>query len=324
MIYMLFDNPNDERQMFFLRDSSLNINLIFPKEKSETYYRMFKKCFEMVRHSKKMDTIICWYDFMGIIVWWICRVLKEKRRIVVLNLLLKDKKTLKNIIAKKMYKKALNDPHLIATVTSLYYGEWLNSLLKINKKYFLLHDVYHGNLAGCEDSDGSKANTVFCGGRNGRDWNLIISVANEMPDIKFVFVMGENEYIKYKSSMSSNIRAYRDVSQDYFLKLMNMSTIVAMPLETQAPAGLIAFYQAATCNKLIITSDTVTTREYFLNKRGVLCSNNICEWVNKIRYYLSNKSVAYEMAKQFRQYLENECSEECYLEKLNVLLMSRF
>ena len=42
-----------------------------------------------------------------------------------------------------------------------------------------------------------------------------------------------------------------------------------MPLDTEAPAGLIALFQAATYGKMVITTDTVTTREYFSGDRGV-------------------------------------------------------
>ena len=43
---------------------------------------------------------------------------------------------------------------------------------------------------------------------------------------------------------------------------MCQSSLVVMPLDTEAPAGLIAFFQAAANGRMSITSDTVTTREY--------------------------------------------------------------
>lgn len=55
--------------------------------------------------------------------------------------------------------------------------------------------------------------------------------------------------------------------------------------------GLIIFEQAIANGKMSITSDTLTTQEYFAEERGALC--------NKIQNYLGN-----------------ECSEEKYTKTL--------
>lgn len=41
-----------------------------------------------------------------------------------------------------------------------------------------------------------------------------------------------------------------------------------MSLDTEAPTGLIAFYQATANGKMSISSDMVTTQEYFADGRG--------------------------------------------------------
>lgn len=92
--------------------------------------------------SSSGDTLIFWYDFQGIIFWGVCKLLWTKRRIIILNLLLKNKPTFKNKIVSYLYKSALQANNVEATVTSLEYGEALNSQLRIKSSYMLLHDVY--------------------------------------------------------------------------------------------------------------------------------------------------------------------------------------
>ena len=89
-----------------------------------------------------------------------------------------------------------------------------------------------------------------------------------------------------------------------------------MPLDTEAPAGLTVYFQAAANNKMIITSDTVTTKGYISHGRGVLCSNDIEEWKDKIQYYLQHKKEADAIAVKLKNFLENECSEKKYAKTL--------
>lgn len=97
---------------------------------------------------------------------------------------------------------------------------------------------------------------------------------------------------------------------------MCQSQLVVTPLDTEAPAGLIAFYQAAANGKMAITLDTVTTQEYFADGRGALCGRNIEDWKNKIQYYLQNREEADVSVAKFKSFLESECSEERYAKTL--------
>ena len=93
---------------------------------------------------------------------------------------------------------------------------------------------------------------------------------------------------------------------------MCQSQLVVMPLDTEAPAGLIAIYQTAANGKMSITSDTVTTQEYFEEGRGALCERKVDNWKDKIQYYLQHPADADACVMKFKNYLESECSEEKY------------
>lgn len=316
MIYMLFDNPGDKQNMTFLRDyETASIRQVYPERKCNSTKEMLQACREMIKRSADGDTIICWYDFMAVLCWWLCRFQFKKRKIIALNILLKDKNTAKNKLAKMLYKPMLKSKDVQATVTSRKYGEHLNEMLGIQKKYVLLHDIYHGGYSIDYKGDVTPK-TVFCGGRNGRNWDFLIKIAQAMPEVVFNCVMPKDKFEQYKESFCRNMVVKSDIPEKDFLDFMCHSQLVVMPLDTEAPAGLIAFYQATANGKMSITSDTVTTREYFTDGRGALCGDSIEVWKEKIQYYLQHSDEANACVIKFKKFLEQECSEEKYAKTL--------
>lgn len=320
MVYMLFDNPADKKNMLFLRDyGTASFKLIFPQEQCKSIKDMVKVCNDCIKSTSKSDIIICWYDFMGILCWWLCKIYHKRRNIAALNILLKNKRSAKNKVARILYRGALNSNDLKATVTSREYGNSINELLGIKKKYILLHDIYHGGYE-FEYRGEVQKHSVFCGGRNGRDWEFLLKLAVEMPDIQFNIVVPKDKYEQHKNMFVENVNVKTEIPEQEFLRLMCQSSLVIMPLDTEAPAGLIAMFQAAANGKMIITSDTVTTREYFGDKRGVLCKKEISDWKSQIRYWLEHQDEAAARTERLKEFLERECSEKRYAEILEQIV----
>lgn len=316
MVYMLFDNPADKQDMAFLNKyETASIRQVYPPKKCDSTKKQLVACKEIIDQSAEGDTIICWYDFMAVLCWWLCKLQFKKRKIIALNILLKDKSTAKNKLAKLLYKPVLKSQKIKATVTSAKYAEHLNEMLGIKKEYLLLHDTYHG---GCNIEYNGEVipNSVFCGGRNGRDWEFLIKIAQEMPEVTFICVLPKDKLEQYNEKFGSNMMVKSDISEMEFLEYMCRSQLVVMPLDTEAPAGLIAFYQAAANGKMSITSDTVTTQEYLGDGRGALCGKEVDDWKNKIHYYLHHIDKANACASKFKAFLEDECSEEKYAKTL--------
>ena len=315
-IYMLFDNPADKQNMAFLGEyKTASIQQVYPEKKCNSTKEMLQACRDMIKCTAEGDTIICWYDFMAVLCWWLCKTQFKKRKIIALNILLKDRNTAKNKLAKMLYKPMLKSKDVQATVTCQKYGEHLNEMLGIQEKYVLLHDIYHGGYS--IDYKGAVIpNTVFCGGRNGRNWDSLIEIAKAMPEVTFNCVMPKDKWEQHKNSSSKNMVVKSDIPEKEFLEFMCQSQLVVMPLDTEAPAGLIAFYQATANGKMSITSDTVTTQEYFADGRGALCEENVDDWKDKIQYYLQHPADADACAVKFKNYLESECSEEQYAKTL--------
>jgi len=141
-VYILhgFDNVTDEFKPKSLRQE---VSYIESPRTKRKIFGWLVGCARALRSSKKGDTILCWYDFQAILLYWMCRITLRRRRLGCLNLLLKKKDTLKNKIVSTMYRSALLSENFYASVTSPYYGELLKKWLGIDFNYVVIHDPYH-------------------------------------------------------------------------------------------------------------------------------------------------------------------------------------
>ena len=306
MNYIVFDNSCDNHEYIAgaLKKNGISIEEIYSPSSKYKWIAWLKGASSAICKSSSNDTLIFWYDFQGIISFWICRLLFMKRRIIILNLLLKNKPTLKNKMVSYLYKSALQSTNLEATVTSMEYGKALNHQLGIRKSYTLLHDVYPFSE---EEEREYKdcGNKVFCGGNNGRDWELIIKIGQSMPDVQFTLVMPDSAWKHYsKMTLPENIHIFNNVRLAEFNKLLQESSIVVLPLNTDAPAGLIVIFQAALQQKPIITTSTPVTKEYIDEKSGVLCKSIPDQYIKEIKYHLQHTDIARAKGKALRDKLK--------------------
>lgn len=320
MIYFLFDNPSDQHRLAFISNlTQKKMKVVSSSKCSRLIVGWLKGCLSALRQSCRNDTIVCWYDFQAVLCYWLAKLSFRQRKIVCINLLLKDKVSTKNKIVAWLYKKALKSKHFVASVTSVEYGIHLKKRLGINKELFLLHDVFHEDYK-VNDSLDVCPNTVFCGGRNGRDWKFMIEVAKAMPHVQFHLVMPKVTYDEYQHELPSNVVARYNIPMEDFMKEMCSCEIVALPLDTDAPAGLIVLFQAAANMKYIITTDTMTTREYLSDGRGCLLPNEVNVWSEAIDGKLGKVKLNAMASEKLLNFLEAECSEEKFVEGVELMI----
>lgn len=320
MIYLLFDNPGDKKRVSFISEqTSKKIKEVYSPKCKRLFVGWLKGCWAVLRLSHHDDTIVCWYDFQAVLCHWLFMFFFKRRKIVCINLLLKDKASAKNKIVAWLYKKALKSKHFVASVTSVEYGIHLKERLGINKELFLLHDVFQDDYKVNAYLD-ICPNTVFCGGRNGRDWRFMLEVAKVMPNIQFHLVMPKVTYDEYQHELPSNVVARYNISMEDFMKEMCSCEIVALPLDTEAPAGLIVLFQAAANMKYIITTDTMTTREYLSDGRGCLLPNDVDVWKKVINEKLGNAKSNIIASEKLLDFLASECSERKFVEGVESMI----
>ena len=319
MVYLLLDNPSDSERLSFL-SRHIHAKEVYSPVNKKLMVAWLKGAYRCLCLSEPDDCIVCWYDFQAVLFYFLeLAFFKKKRKIVCLNILLKDKDTWKNKVVSYMYKVMLSDMNVMASVTSKEYGVHVRERLGINKELFLLHDVFYDSYT-VKSAVRVNPNTVFCGGRNGRDWNFIIKVAKAMPDVTFHLVMPNPLFKEYGSRLPDNVNGKSNLGVDDFMREMCSCEIVALPLDTEAPAGLIVLFQAAANKKYVITTDTMTTREYLSEGRGCLIPNDVRTWTKAIRDKLGRVDTNMEASEKLLKFLNKECSVNKYVEQVNKIL----
>lgn len=320
MVYFLFDNPQDKKRLSFIsKNTNREMKEVYSPKCGKLIVGWLKGCLAVLKQSHGNDTIVCWYDFQAVLCYWLSKLSFKRRKIVCINLLLKDKESAKNKVVAWLYKKALKSKRFVASVTSVEYGNHLKKRLGIDKDLFLLHDVFHENYKTNENVEVAP-DTVFCGGRNGRDWKFMIDVAKAMPNVDFHLVMPKTTYEDFQTELPSNVVAKYNLSMEDFMKEMCSCEIVALPLDTEAPAGLIVLFQAAANMKYILTTDTMTTREYLSDEKGSLLPNDIVAWKKAIKDRLGNKHRNSEASAKLLNFLKEECSEKKFVEGIELMI----
>lgn len=312
MIHILLDNNNNHFPELNNTERHLS-----PAHRNK-YVSWLKGAYLVVKKSQKGDTIVCWLDIQAMLCYWLGMFTFRKRDIIAINLLLKDKPTLFNRIARFLYRRALKSAHFRATVTSNEYGNYINRFLGIDKQYTLLRDLFPDEY--CKWEKKYDGEGVFCGGNNSRDWDFMLRLAERLPEVIFRLVMPKHLYLEVQSRLPKNVIVKHSLPENEFLQEMSRCAIVCLPLTTEAPAGLIALYQATALGKTIITTDTVTTREYVTDDSGSILKNDIDKWAEKMRQILSNPDIARKKADAMHRFLLDNCSESQYTRTIKSLL----
>lgn len=320
MIYLLFQWSHWDYK--YLQNAlGKNSQVVFSKDYSQRVLRYLSGVTKVLRMSGSGDTIVCWYDAQAIVCWWLCKILSMRRKIVCINLLLKQKKTWKNRLVSRLYKRALMDENFKASVTSRYYGDWINEKLGVSVEYTLLHDVYHDYYEMPQWKESEK-DIVFCGGCYGRDWPLMMEIVKAMPEVKFCLVMTAEMEKRHFSRMNrqypENVKVLTDIPYKQFMYCLCLSGMVCMPLDCEAPQGLIVMFEAAANDKLILTSDTPTTREYFGESQRL--GKDVNEWCKAISYHLVHQDERQQRAAKFHQFLKEQCNELLFAKKVKEMV----
>lgn len=266
-----------------------------------------------LRESGRDDIIFCWFDFQAIVCRLIAGLTFRRRYIVALNVMCKFHSSLRGRVYQRLYKAALSSPRFHATVTSREYGAYLNRMLGLDIEYELIHDAFLDKYTvAAEDRIEPIPNSVFMGGGSSRDWDFAFRLAEEMPDVTFLFVMPEDRYHRYKTGIRPNIILKYDIPTKEFARLTCAASMEIMPVDTEAPAGLQTMYFAAANDVFYMTTRTAASSEYVTNDRGCILPKDVTAWTENIRYYLAHGDEALEKARRLHRFIETECSCEAF------------
>lgn len=272
------------RSVFFLKDSRINEWLIsgfvmrgFPvqfmgmlnpsdllamsriRRIVSLHSRYFRISLKSLVKSRRGDVIISFLDVMGLYVFLLSRILFREREIIVINIMFNDGSDFLTSIKRMLFRIMLKNSGVYPTVTSSELSAIYMELFNIPEKHFyLLHDCY-GKQEIYENKP-EECNYVFCGGTNGRDWQTLLKSAELLPDIRFVVVGPQRNTLGDK--IPRNVEYFFNIPYDDFQEMMLKCSILALPLNTEAPAGLIVLFSAGLMHKAVVSTNNYTLREY--------------------------------------------------------------
>lgn len=233
------------------------------------HFRYIKLAVDCLFKSQKGDIIICLLDVLALYLFLLSKLTFKSREVVVINVMLNDQKDFINKKKLQLFKLMLKSKHIYPTVTSNNLIEHYKKLFDLpDKEFYLLHDCY-GKLGKYKKSYQEGSGYVFCGGTNGRDWEVLLKIAELLPDVRFVIVGPKKDTLGDYGL--SNIDYYYDIAFSKFQELIENCSLLALPLKTQAPAGLIVIFTAGLLSKPVISTDNATLREYIITEEnGIL------------------------------------------------------
>jgi glycosyltransferase involved in cell wall biosynthesis len=263
--------------------------------------------------TKSGDCIVCWFDLQGVILFFLSKLTFRKRKIIAQNIMLKLNNSFKGKLYKKGYQIALASKDFHGTVSSRYYGDYLQKELNLKEKLHLVHDpyldLYDKNYASYSGPFEKKYD-VFMGGTSSRDWNFAFRLAKELKDVSFCFILKNEQLDQLAVDVTQypNVTLKNNVKLDEFNRDIYLSKIVMCPVTTEAPAGLIVMYTAASCNVPFMTNTNTTYMEYINDERGEILSPNIELWKERINLLLSDEKERTQKGRALHEWLLENCS----------------
>jgi glycosyltransferase involved in cell wall biosynthesis len=276
-------------------------NRIYRVRKILHFYCYIEAAFRAILRSKPGDVIISWNFIIGAFLGVLCRLLRRDRVILSLNMIAHNKRGPVAFLREKLYNYAFGCPGFLFTVNSEEILQQYLSAYKIDReRVFILPDPYLPTY--CERPFDPAEGYVFCGGEAQRDWTTFFDAASRLPRRKFVGV-SRRKYMPKDARIPDNVTMYYDVAVSEFDRLLENSAVVALPLLTEMPAGLIVMYKSIFMSKPLIITRTSAIENYLADRLSaiLLPIGDSAGLVEAIETLLSDEPRARQMTLQARE-----------------------
>ena len=195
-------------------------------------------------------------------VW--CTILRKKRSIFALNCLQRKKSKKIKFIDGVVDFFAWKNRKFVTSVNVQSAIEKLTIPEKIKKerKIYIIPDTYLENDSKkLSEHCAKKKYDGMTGGYANRDFSLFFDVARKNRNMKFACVVGSS-FKKNLYIIPDNVDMYKDVTEVEFLKLMDYSKIILLPLLDDSVAGLVVLKDAIANNQPFLISNTDAVCNY--------------------------------------------------------------
>lgn len=257
--YTVIDNPDDGERRYFKWYKIVN---------SLECFALAIKALLVARRSK---TIISMCATPGILAALLKR---SDQKLLVLNLLCHSTDT-PNLLEKTrnyIYSRALNKPNVWATCNAEQDIDKYCSQFNLLSRSSIIHlpdgidlerlSNLHNDIDDVAESGTSSQwhTDVFSCGASARDWGTLARVINDMPLTSFSIVATQGDWKSEYSASNASVRFH--IPHDEYLSLLCRSRVVALPLNSDATAGLLVMFDAFANDKCVVITRTKTTEQF--------------------------------------------------------------
>lgn len=267
-----------------------------------------------IYHSSSKDPIISWNYTIGAFCQLICKFFFIKRDILAMNLIYHPNSKF-SLFKKIICRISLNYKGSMASVNAKELIKDYSKVFNVNfNKIFYLSDCYHPYYERSPFTEGE--NFVFAGGDSARDWNTFVSASALLSEIKFILIARKKNF-KIKN-LPSNMDIIFDVSKKVFNNYLKKSSIVVIPLDSFAPAGLIILLESALLEKPIIATKTFSIKNYIIdNENGFLVDiYDYNDLAKKIRLLYNNINIRKKFGVNLKNSVLNKHTPEIFVSRI--------
>jgi glycosyltransferase involved in cell wall biosynthesis len=253
--YSVYDIPN-----YSMKDRTNKYRLLI------LYTKYMIQAAQAVSQSTLNDIIVCENFTASIAAGIVSKILRKRCIILGINCITPPRIKIVNLLRYIIYHNVMKSDKFFTTVNSEEYIAEYSSMYKIDKnKFFVLHD---STIEIPQEKEFiHRKSYVFCGGEAQRDWTTMIKASKECPELKFIFV-ARKKYFEQNLVVPDNAQILFDIEKKDFYEYLENSSLVAMPLQTELPAGLIVLLNCALYRKPVITTRTPSTSNYIENNKS--------------------------------------------------------
>ncbi|NDW10590.1 glycosyltransferase [Dysgonomonas sp. 520] len=297
-------------------------NRVYRWRKPLHFLGYFEVAIRSIRTSGKGDCLVSWNFIIGAFIGVLCHLFRIDRTILSLNMISHNKQGLISFIRKTVYNYAFSYKKFYFTVNS---EDTLHRYLeeyKIRKEQVsVLPDAYLPGYK--EENFRYESSYVFCGGEAQRDWEVFFAAASQLPEHKFVGV-GRKKYMPKQVHLPTNVQMYYDIEESDFDELLKNSSIVALPLKSKMPAGLIVMFKAIFLSIPIITTQTSSIENYLKDGVSAVLTEigDVEKLKNAIKKLYSDRDWGCTLTKNAKTAIEKH-SPEAYSQAIYNILFER-
>lgn len=264
------------------------------------YFKYFMFPLKIFFSRKKIENIVAWQQFYGIIYAFYCNIFKVKKTntLTIMTFIYKQKKFLGKLYF-NFVKYAIDNKYVDNIIVfSKNEIDYYSKIFKMPKEKFQFENLGINKIK--IKKEYNENNYIIAPGRSNRDYEFLIkAIENEKYNIKIICDELPNE--KYK-----NIKIYNNIMGDNYYSMLNNAYCVIIPLKDEnISSGQLVLLQAMQLKKPIIVTEANGINDYITNGYNGFIIKKSKEELLKALKKLDNPEI-YKMISDnaYKEYME--------------------